>query len=65
MQVVKPGEPIPVPAPVIVIDKNAHSFEVGAAITFQKDGVYLVSVSGNKITVKNFTEQTVHAKEEV
>lgn len=48
MKTVKPGEPI------LVLNENAHSFEVGAAITFQKDGMYLVTVSGNKITVKKW-----------
>lgn len=45
---VKPREPI------LVLNKNAHSFEVGSAITFKKDGMYLVTVSGNKITVEKW-----------
>lgn len=48
MACVKPGEPI------LVLNKNAHSFEVGSAITFKKDGMYLVTVSGNKITVEKW-----------
>ena len=40
--------------PIIVVNKNAHSFEVGSAITFKKDGMYLVTVSGNKITVEKW-----------
>lgn len=45
---VKPREPI------LVLNKNAHSFEVGSAIAFNKDGMYLVTVSGNKITVEKW-----------
>ena len=45
---VKPREPI------LVLNKNAHSFEVGSAITFKTDGMYLVTVSGNKITVEKW-----------
>lgn len=45
MKSVNPGEPI------LVLNKNAFSFEVCAALTFKKDGKYLVTVSGNKITV--------------
>ena len=48
MESVRPREPI------LVVNKNAHSFEVGSAITFKKDGMYLVTVSGNKITVEKW-----------
>lgn len=40
--------------PILVLNKNAHSFEVGSAITFKKDSMYLVTVSGNKITVEKW-----------
>lgn len=39
---------------ILVLNKNAHSFEVSSAITFKKDGMYLVTVSGNKITVEKY-----------
>lgn len=45
---IKPGEPI------LVLNKNVPSFEVCSAITFKKDGMYLVTVSGNKITVEKW-----------
>lgn len=37
--------------PIFVINKSALPFEVGTALTFKKDGMYLVTVIGNKITV--------------
>ena len=47
---VKPVEPL------LVVNKSAPSFEVGSALTFKKDGVYLVTVRGNKITVEKWGE---------
>lgn len=48
MASVRPREPI------LVVNKNARSFEVGSAITFKKDGMYLVTVNGNKIIVEKW-----------
>mgnify|MGYP006390976409 CR=1 FL=1 len=47
---VKPGEPI------LVLNKNANSFEIAEAISFKKDGTYLVTVShfGKQITVEKW-----------
>lgn len=47
---VKPNEPL------LVLNKSASSFEVGSALTFKKDGMYLVTVRGNKITVEKWGE---------
>lgn len=45
---VKPGEPL------VVINKNAFPVEVGSAITFKQDGVYLVTVKGKLIVVEKW-----------
>ena len=45
---VKPGEPL------VVINKNAFPVEVGSAITFKQDGVYLVTVKGKQIVVEKW-----------
>ena len=45
---VKPGEPL------LVINKNAFPVEVGSAITFKQDGVYLVTVRGKQIIVEKW-----------
>lgn len=45
---VKPGEPL------VVINKNAFPVEVGSAITFKQDGVYLVTVKGKQIIVEKW-----------
>ena len=47
IEYVKTGEPL------LVINQNARPVEVGAAITFKQDGMYLVTVRGNEVIVKN------------
>lgn len=45
---VKPCEPL------LVINKNAFPVEVGTAITFKRDGVYLVTVREKQIIVEKW-----------
>jgi hypothetical protein len=45
---IKPGEPL------LVINKNASPVEVGSAITFKQDGVYLVTVKGKQIIIEKW-----------
>lgn len=47
---VKPGEPL------LVINRSAFPAEVGTAITFKQDGVYLVTVSGKNIIIEKQEE---------
>ena len=45
---VKPGEPL------LVINTSAFPVEVGSAIAFKQDGVYLVTVKGKQIIVEKW-----------
>lgn len=40
--------------PLLVINSSAFPVEVGTAITFKRDGVYLVTVRGKQIIVEKW-----------
>ena len=47
---IDPGEPVP----LLVVNKTSPPFEVCSALSFKKDGRYLVTVKGDKIIVEKF-----------
>ena len=45
---IQPGEPL------FIINKNVSPVEVGSAITFKQNGVYLVAVNGKQIIIEKY-----------